>query len=338
MSGMLRLLNASWPLFRAFRVRVRVHWSIAIVPVAFFAGFAKWLPADQAALWAAAWTFALYLVVWTHEMGHVTAGRRVGVDTGLITLSPLGGLAHMDQGAPSPRSEVFISLAGPATHLLWLAAAWLPWRLLELDQVPDVWAWMLQGFIGLQVALIAFNLLPFFPMDGGRVFRALLSMRMHPNRASTWAAWVGLGGAIAMGLAGLTIWILGEAMLLHGDVYGPILLMVAVNNFLACRRLQMEARWGEGPYEKVESWKLGREVESWRPSPEDERLARAEERRERRAAQERRKEELRRERLQQRIDELLDRINEVGGVEHLTTAERRELADASELLRRETTA
>lgn len=335
-----RLLNASWPLFQAFGVEVRVHWTILVVPFAFFAGFSNWLGTSEAAGWAVAWTFALYFSVWVHEMGHIAMGRRFGMPARLVTLSPIGGLAHLEAPAPSPRAEIWTALAGPLVQGALLAVAAIPW-LVAGDAIRpgvDTWASMYTSFLLFQVALVAFNLLPFHPLDGGRATRGFLARRMHPNRASIYAAYLGFAGAIIMGLAGAAIMVIAPSSTFLGRYGGLLLVWIAVNNFFLCRHLLREAQYTETPYESVvEPWKQGQpDADAWKSGhAESERLARAEERRERCAAEARRQEEEHRRRLQERIDQLLDRINEVGGVENLTPSERRELAEASELLRRE---
>jgi Zn-dependent protease len=337
-----RILNASWPLFQAFGVEVRVHWTILVVPFAFFSAFsgAGGYGTSEAVGWALAWTFALYFSVWVHEMGHVSMGRRFGVPSRLVTLSPLGGLAHLEAPAPTPRAEIWTALAGPMAQAAFLAVAGIPWLVAgdALRPGVDTWASMYRGFLLLQVTLIAFNLLPCHPLDGGRVLRGFLAQRMHPNRASIYAAYAGFAGAIVIGLAGIAVMAFVPSTLPLGRYGGLMLLLLGINNFLHSRQLLREAQYMETPYEgPVEAWKTGHpDADAWKSGhAETERLARAEERRERRAAEARRQEEEHRRRVQERVDQLLDRINEVGGVENLSPSERRELAEASELLRRE---
>jgi Zn-dependent protease len=363
-SGFQRLMNASWPLCRAFGVDVRVHWSVALVPVALFGMFvrdfapaaATWSEAvfgsanvdpqwASATRWAMAWTFALYLTVWTHEMAHVLVGRRFGVSMPTVSLSPFGGLAHPTAPMPDARAERWTALAGPATQFVWAALLAVPYFAfgtgdpLHIDPSHDAprWPEMLRAFFLLQVAIGAFNLVPAFPLDGGRWLHGLLAERGTPARAATTTAYCGYGFSLAMGLAGLGVVFTfggGRSAL---EWLGFVMMAVGVTCFLACRALQREARFVESPYEPAPAWKTGGSEEPWKESlAESERLSRAEERRERRAAEARRHEDAQRRRLQERIDHLLDRINEVGGVENLTPTERRELAEASDLLRRET--
>jgi Zn-dependent protease len=345
-STLLRLLNASWPLFRAFDVRVRIHWSTALVPLFMYGGFSRWLDTGDALLWTAVWFVATYFVIWTHEMGHIWAARSVGVQSWSVTLWPLGGLAHLTQNAPSPKSEVFIALAGPFTHTIWFVLAGAPWFFL-VQGTPaegELWAVMLKGFIGLNASLLFFNLLPFWPMDGGRTMRALLAMRVHANHASLLAAYVGFAGAVVLGIVGIAMMVEGGSSQLLSDVGGPLLLGIGISNFSACRVLLLEARWGDGPYETAEAWKASIPQASWSVGDGAdaepvtvERRRPAAEKRARTAAEPARRREAARPAarpLQERIDELLDRINEVGGIENLSDAERKELAEASDRLRR----
>jgi Zn-dependent protease len=326
----LRVLTASFRLGRILGVELRVYWlALVILPaiVAFEAPSGS--PILEVLVLAVLVTGLLYLVTWSHEMGHVLAGRRYGIATPRITLSPLGGLAHLEAAPPGPRADLVVSLAGPAVHLLWLAVAWplshavtsgvaRPAGWVAVDPVHsgvDLLVWM-------NVSLLGFNLLPFFPMDGGRVVRALLSLRMHPNRAQLLAARLGMAGAVALAIAGLVL----------GRLWGGILLAIGVTNFFACRHAVRAARYGEGPYfegapreawaDDPDAWKRGAGgAEVVRPGP----LARW---REGRAAHR----EVRRlrdaERLDEAVDRVLDRVNEVG-MAGLTPEERRILERAS---------
>jgi Zn-dependent protease len=342
-SRLQRLLNASWPLFHAFGVEVRAHWLIAVVPCILFSAFVKAdMPPPNAAMWAVAWTAGLYLTIWTHEMGHIGVGRRFGVPSRLVTLSPLGGLAHQESQMPSPRAEIVTALAGPLTQLVWVIGLGVPYLVFDVQQrvYLDDWATMYRAFLGLQIALVMFNLLPSYPLDGGRVLRGFLARRMHANRASLYTAYAGYAGALVMFMVGLGI-LFGFGGTGEMAKFGGItLIWIGFENFAQCRRLQMEIQHAASPYEPAAAWKSGRESgEAWKDSiAESERLSRAEELRERRAAEARRQEEDARRKIQERIDQLLDRINEVGGIENLPAAERRELAEASESLRRETAA
>jgi Zn-dependent protease len=279
----------------------------------------------------------LLVVTYVHEMGHIAAGRRLGVSAERITLHALGGLAHLDSGAPHPKGEMLIALAGPATHVpLWIVFFGAARGVESLIGPTALSVSMLDGFASLQVSLCIFNLLPFYPLDGGRVTRALLSMRMHPNRASLITASLGFAGAVLFGLVGLGF-VFGKVQYLFAGEWGGVMLLIAVENYQSCRRLQMEARWSEGPYAQVEEWKRG-VVDPIEQAMKESRRITDESRAPRRqsrasaAAVPRAPKEPTRDALQKRVDELLDKINEVG-MGGLTGPERKELEEASRRLK-----
>jgi Zn-dependent protease len=330
--------------------------------VSFLLGFLKWgqLTLGEVALWTVAWTVAFYGVIWTHEMGHVFAARHMGILARRITLWPLGGLAHMEKRSPSPGAEMFISAAGPAVHMAWFLVAGAPYLYFVKGTPHDLemWGRMLDAFVWLQVGLLVFNLLPFYPMDGGSILRGFLARRMNANRASLYTAYIGFAGALVLFVTGVGICIQADKPDQLLREMGYLFIGIGLMNFIACRSLLAEAQWGESPYEQAdEPWKSSIPQASWSADDEtdtadsvlesvrSERAARApraesESRAERRAAA-RRAEEAQPKRetspkakLQERIDQLLDRINEAGGIEKLTDAERKELAEASAKLGR----
>lgn len=349
-SRLQRLVNASWPLFTAFGAQVTVHWTVLAVPFLVLGLLVQCgLHPIEAATWALPWTLALYLSIWTHELAHVVVARRLGAPGRAIALSAAGGLAHAEVRLPSARAEMLTALAGPFVQMLWILALGLPWLAFDIGGLAREpvanwrnWAAAYQWFLGWQTAMFLLNVVPCYPMDGGRVLRGFFARKVGANKASMLTAQIGFGLSIALVLAGMAgVYFLkpGERAL---DIVAVMTGFVGFTSFLACRHLEAEAALAERPAAPVEAWKAHRAAgaaaaeDSWRESlAESERLSRAEERRERRAAEARRQEEGSRRRLQERIDELLDRINEVGGIDKLPDGERRELAEASELLRRE---
>lgn len=148
----------------------------------------------------------LFASVFLHELGHALMARRYGIRAAEIVLYPFGGVARL-RSMGTPRQEFWISLAGPMVSILiglvLLASFNLTGRWDAAGQVPNTPRAVLQWLMMANFVLAAFNLIPAFPLDGGRVLRALLAGRMGIMRATALAATVGQGFAILMGLAGL---------------------------------------------------------------------------------------------------------------------------------------
>jgi Zn-dependent protease len=319
---LVRLLNTTWPLFRAFRVEVRAGFTIAIWPVFFFIGFVRWMPAVEALAWSVAWTVALFTTTWIHEMGHIAMGRRRGIESRQITLRGLGGLAHLDAPASTPGDEIRISLAGPATHLAWMAVLFPATALLRPAHGHDLWFLMLDAFAWMQIMFLVFNLLPVYPLDGGRVLRGLLSFRRDSSRASFIVGTVGLAGNGLFVVYGFLA-ACGGPDLLGSGPYGFLLAWIGIEGFQACRRLRLEAKFG-GAYAPADPFERLL-LASRAAGREGERRERRERERERSRREERR-------RLEEEVDGLLDRANLAGGVDRLSRGDRRALERATRKL------
>lgn len=169
----------------------------------------------SAFLWGCLLVVLAFLSVMAHEMGHAMMARESGVQVLDVTLSPLAGVARVEQVSNSPRVELFIALAGPATNLA-IFILLLPWMLLIAvvagpeslfgagDRFRDLSLTSMIAAIGvLNLALMLFNLLPAFPLDGGRVLRAFLSNRTSRRQATIIASRIGIAIAVALILFGI---------------------------------------------------------------------------------------------------------------------------------------
>jgi len=155
---------------------------------------------------------ALFTIVVLHELGHALTARRYGIRTRDIILLPIGGVARLERMPRNPRQELLVALAGPAVNVVLAILLYGIVRLTGQPPVGDLYDFEIMmstrallyalAFVNIFIAL--FNMLPAFPMDGGRVLRALLAMRMSSYaRATEVAARVGRVFALLLGVAGL---------------------------------------------------------------------------------------------------------------------------------------
>lgn len=186
-----------------------------------FIGISQWVATHD---WSqvfqgVAFIALLFLCVVLHEYGHALTARRYGIATRDITLYPIGGVARLEKMPKNPWHELWVALAGPAVNIvlaagLWawlsLSDGWVPWAQMGTGEGPLPSGQLVQRLLFTNLFLAAFNLLPAFPMDGGRVLRALLAMAMDHAQATAIAARIGQLLAVLFGLAGL---LLGHPML-----------------------------------------------------------------------------------------------------------------------------
>lgn len=156
----------------------------------------------------------LFLSVLAHELGHALTARRENVGVEQITLWIFGGLAMLEGIRNEPKSEAKIAVAGPIVSL---ALGAMPALFLLGDPGPYV-TFPVVYLAYLNVVLAVFNMLPAFPLDGGRLFRAVLAMNMPFGKATDIAATVGKGTAVLMGLGGLlwgNLWLVFIALFVY---------------------------------------------------------------------------------------------------------------------------
>jgi len=150
---------------------------------------------------------ALFICVVLHEYGHALAGRRFGIATKDITLLPIGGVARLERMPDKPNQELWVALAGPAVNVVIAAALgmylYLTGHFQPVQQMGVTHGSFLERVMFANLFLVGFNMIPAFPMDGGRVLRALLAKRMEYARATRMAARIGQGLAFVFGFLGL---------------------------------------------------------------------------------------------------------------------------------------
>ncbi len=218
------------------RIGIYVHWTTVVM----FAGlffYYLWLGASPgAALAGVALVACIFGCVILHELGHALMARRYGIPTLDITMYPIGGVARLERIPREPGQELWIALAGPAVNL-GLAALLFAFNMVAGLSVsirtlipPDT------SFLGMlmwvNLILAGFNMLPAFPMDGGRVLRSWLASHLSYRRATQIAAVVGQGMAVLFGLYGLFN-------------FNPVLLFIALFIFFGARQeAQMVAEGG----------------------------------------------------------------------------------------------
>ena len=216
------MLGGSFPLFRVGGTLLQVHVTFPLLLV--FVGYQGWQSGGQSgAIAAVVFILLLFVCVVLHEFGHVAAARRYGIKTPTVTLSPIGGIAALERMPEKPGQEIVVALAGPAVTLAIAAGLYAVLGFaVDLTSLTQSQADVLHLTARLAMAnvvLLVFNLIPAFPMDGGRVLRGLLTYWLGHRQATVIAARI--GQALALGLTAL------------GILYDPLLLLVAVFIFLA---------------------------------------------------------------------------------------------------------
>jgi Zn-dependent protease len=195
----------TWRLGKIAGIDLKVHWTFLILLVWIFWSYFSQSGEITAGLYGVVFILALFACVVLHELGHALAARRYGVNTRNIVLLPIGGVANLEKMPEKPREELIVALAGPAVNvvlatllgfLLFSTGGLAPLSDLETLTRPTGRIFLTNLF-AVNILLVVFNMIPAFPMDGGRVLRALLAMRYDRAAATNMAA--KLGQLLAIG-------------------------------------------------------------------------------------------------------------------------------------------
>ncbi|MEF8816713.1 MAG: site-2 protease family protein [Salinibacter sp.] len=215
-------------------IGIFLHWTFLLLIAAIFAYYYVQSQSLGAALSGMGLILGVFLCVILHELGHALTARRFGVPTRSITLYPIGGLARLERIPSEPMKEFWIAIGGPAVNVV--IAIGLAFILLltggtlapEALQAPGSHA--LASLMWINAVLAMFNMLPAFPMDGGRVLRALLALRWDYAQATQTAANVGQAMAVLFGLVGIMTW-------------NPVLLFIALFVYVGAQQESKQAMY-----------------------------------------------------------------------------------------------
>ncbi len=185
-------------LFRIRGIQLALHFSFVLLLA--YAAYTGWADGGWVlSLWSMGTLLGFFACVVLHELGHSFTALHFGIGVRRILLMPIGGMAEMDSIPREPSRELLITLAGPAVNFVIAALLWATVGF-GGDGYPANAAGFAQLLLWANLVMGCFNLLPVFPMDGGRIFRALLATRMPYLRATYWAATVGKILALIAGL------------------------------------------------------------------------------------------------------------------------------------------
>jgi len=217
-------MKTSLHLGKVSGIKIRVHWTFLLL-----IGWIVFLEISRgndmgAIMWSIFFVLVLFICVILHELGHALTAQKYNIGTRQITLLPIGGVASLKSMPEDPKEELMVALAGPAVNvvlaiLLYLIVPVETFLDLDPDAMEEAMSSINSGnflffLLSANIMLAVFNMLPAFPMDGGRVLRALLSMKMDRVSATQVASRLGQGVAFLFFFVGL--------------LYNPILILIGL--------------------------------------------------------------------------------------------------------------
>lgn len=205
-------------------IQVYIHWTFLIL--------LGWIVVNvggegiNETLWSTAFILSIFVCVFLHELGHAMAARRYGIGTRDITMLPIGGLARLESMPDNPKQEFVVAIAGPLVNVvlggLLAAAIYVLNREITPMALSNIgFSNFFNNLFWANVVLAAFNMIPAFPMDGGRVLRALLSFKLERTTATRIAA--SIGQLLAIGFV------------FFGLFHNPVLIFIGIFIFLGAQ-------------------------------------------------------------------------------------------------------
>jgi len=218
-------MGSSLKIASVYGIEVRIHVSFLLVLGFFWFQYYQ-LGGVSGAIQGVLFILILFACVTLHEFGHAFAARAFGIRTRDITLYAIGGVARLNRIPDKPWQELIVAIAGPLVNVVIAGVLFFVTHVTagiqDVEFLENPRIEMLDKVAWANVFLILFNLIPAFPMDGGRVLRALLAMVMPYARATQIAAWVGQGLAFVFAV--------------FGFFYNPILIFIAFTIFVGAQQ------------------------------------------------------------------------------------------------------
>lgn len=202
-------MRGSLFLGRVFGIKVLMHFTFLLIFVYIvYSGYRQHLTLNEI-LFQCELTLAVFGCVLVHEFGHALSARRYGINTSKIVLLPIGGVAQLDRMPEKPKQELVVTIAGPMMNviiagILFVVSAFR-YPLYQIRSLDFVSSHFLPSLMWINVMLFLFNLIPAYPMDGGRILRALLAFRFSYITSTRIAARLGQLFALGIIAAGLYI-------------------------------------------------------------------------------------------------------------------------------------
>jgi Zn-dependent protease/predicted transcriptional regulator len=240
----------SWRVGHIAGIPIRIHLTLALllVWIAIASSITGLGPRD--ALAGVLLVVIVFAIIVAHELGHALMARRFGIATREIILLPIGGVARLGRTPDKPAQELAVALIGPLINFVLAGILWL-FVGADLDPEASYGRTLAVQLVWINLILGAFNLLPAFPMDGGRALRALLSFKLTRRRATDIAARIGQVFAIALGVFGI--------------FFNPWLVLIAVFVWLGARQEAEMVRLRAALVDAPVSAAMNRHVETITP-------------------------------------------------------------------------